>query len=121
MDIALWTIQIILVFIFATAGLVKLTLPSDRLVKMATWTNRFSVPTVRLIGMAELSGAAGLIFPQVINIDSVFSTIAAGGLVLVMILAFVHHINHREYKPVIITLTLMALTAFVAYAMIEIR
>jgi hypothetical protein len=86
---------------------------------MATWTSRFSVPTVRFIGIVEFVGATGLILPLVLNIVPYFEIFAAGGIALVMILASIHHIDHREYKPVFLTLTLLMLAVFITYARIE--
>jgi uncharacterized membrane protein len=115
MNTALWIIQGILALIFAMAGIVKLTMPTDKLVKIVTWTDRFSVTTVRFIGIMEFLGATGLILPWALNIVPVLTSLAASGLAIVMILATFYHINHKEYKPIVFALTLMTLAAFVAY------
>jgi uncharacterized membrane protein YphA (DoxX/SURF4 family) len=115
MDTVLWIFQGVLALIFATAGITKLAMPAERLVKLATWTERFSVATVRFIGIMELLGSTTVIFARALNIVPVLTPIAATGLAVIMILATIHHFNHREIKPVLLTLLLMSLSVFVAF------
>jgi uncharacterized membrane protein YphA (DoxX/SURF4 family) len=115
MNTILWIIQGILATMYATAGVMKSTQPINKLVKTITWADRFPVTTVRFIGIMELLGAIGLIFPWALKIVPVLTPVAASGLALIMILATFHHISRKEYKTIAFTLALMALAAFVAY------
>jgi uncharacterized membrane protein len=82
---------------------------------MATWT-KGSRELVRFIGIMELLGAAGLIFSKLLNIFPIIIPLASCGLSLIMILATYHHINHREYRSIILTLILMILSAYSAFS-----
>ena len=115
MDTALLIIQFILALMFAMAGIMKLTIPINKLVKTVTWTDRFPVSTVRFIGAMELIGAIGLIIPLALNTAPVLALIAAVGLALIMILAIFHHLSHKENKSIVLNIVLMILAAFVVY------
>ncbi len=114
MNTLLTIIQVILAIVFAVAGLVKLSMPAYKLERMATWTERFPVSVVRFIGLMELLGAAGLVLSRTFNIFPLIMPLASCGLSLIMILATYHHINHREYRSIILTLILMMLSAYSA-------
>jgi len=108
-------VQIILAALFAMAGIMKSTQPIDKLVKSVTWANRFPLITVRIIGLAELLGALGLILPWLLNIFPVLTPVAACGLALVQLLAIFHHAKHKEGKAIVFNIILLLLTVFVAY------
>ncbi len=68
---------------------------------------------VRFIGVAELLGAIGLIVPAITGIQSWLTVAAAGGLVLVMLLAAIYHVSRREYSHIGANVVLLLLAAFV--------
>lgn len=116
MNTALWITQGILAAMFAMAGVMKSTQSIDKLVKSGvTWTERFPLTTVRIIGVSELLGALGLILPWLLNIVPMLTPVAAAGLTLVQFLAIFHHAKHKETKAIIFNIILLLLTAFVAY------
>ena len=116
MNNILWIIQGILAAMFAMAGVMKSTQPVDKLVKSGvTWANRFPLTTVRIIGLSELLGAAGLILPWLLNIFAVLTPVAAACLAIIQLLAIFHHAKHKENKAIVFNLVLMSLAAFVAY------
>ncbi|MFN8255684.1 MAG: DoxX family protein [Bacteroidales bacterium] len=115
MELTVWIIQGILALMFLMAGIMKSTQPKDKLVKSLPWVNDFSLQTVRFIGFSELTGAIGIIIPQVTGILPILSPIAAVGLVIIMILAASHHIRKNEFKEVAFNAVLLVLSAFVAY------
>jgi hypothetical protein len=114
MNTLLTVIQVILTIVFALAGLVKISMPAYKLMRMATWTQRFPVGVVRFIGIMELLGAAGLILSRAFNVFPLTMPLASCGLSLIMVMATYHHINHREYRSIILTLILMMLSAYSA-------
>jgi uncharacterized membrane protein YphA (DoxX/SURF4 family) len=115
MNIALWIVQGILAAMFLMAGIGKSTQPIPDLVKTVSWADRFPVPTVRFIGIAELLAAIGLILPWALKILPVLTPVAATGLALVMLLAIIHHSKYNESKAIAINAALLLLAAFVAY------
>ncbi len=60
------------------------------------WAPHFSAPSVKLIGLAQVLGAIGLILPPLLNIAPVLAPIASTGLLIIMIGAVVVHIRRKE-------------------------
>jgi hypothetical protein len=115
MDIVMWVATGLLAVAFVGAGLLKLTQPTQRLAESGlAWVEQFSPMTVRLIGVAELAGAIGLVLPPLVGIADVLSPIAAVCLGVTMLAAIVVHLRRREFRALIPALILMVLAAFVA-------
>ncbi len=116
MNTALWIAQVILAALFTMAGTMKSTQPIDKLLKSGvTWADRFPLSTIRIIGLSELLGAAGLIVPWLVNISPVLTPVAAAALAFVQLLAIFHHARHHEPKAIAFNIILLTLAAFVAY------
>jgi hypothetical protein len=96
----LWILAGFLAAIFVGTGLLKLTTPRERLIEAGmTWTRDFSPETIRLLGAAELLGAAGLVLPPLVGILPVLVPITAVCLGLQMAGATAVHIRRREFLP----------------------
>jgi len=116
MNLALWIIAIVLAVAFAGSGLLKLVRTKEQLVSSGFgWAQDFSPSTIRLIGVAEILGATGLILPAVLHIGPILVPLAAGGLALVMIGAAVVHARRKEAPMVAINAVLLALAVVVAW------
>jgi hypothetical protein len=101
---------------FAGSGLMKLSVPKDKLVKSGQgWAQDFSPNKIRLIGFIELLGAAGLILPAVTHIAPILIPLAAIGLVLVMVGAAIVHARRHEAMNIAVNVVLLALAVFVAW------
>jgi uncharacterized membrane protein len=96
MNVFLWIVQGLLAAMFLLAGITKLTQPRDKLTAQLPWANDFSTPVVRLIGLAELAGALGLILPAKTGIATVLTPLAASGLAVIMLLAMAVHARRKE-------------------------
>jgi uncharacterized membrane protein YphA (DoxX/SURF4 family) len=86
MNIVLWIIQALLAFAFLGAGSLKLIKNRDALLtdKRMAWANDFSAPQIKLIGIAEVVGAIGLILPLALGVVPLLTAVAATGLALLM-------------------------------------
>ena len=116
MNLALWIVAIVLATGFAASGLVKLLVPKEKLVNFGQgWAQDFSPTSIRLIGVAEVLGAAGLILPAVTHIAPILVPLAAIGLVLVMVGAAVVHARRKETMNIAVNVVLLALAVFVAW------
>ncbi len=73
-----------------------------------------SLTQTRLIGLAEVLGAVGLILPSLTRILPWLSALAALGLVIVMIGASVTNIRRKEYSKIALTSVLLFLSLLVA-------
>ena len=105
--IALWVLQIVLVFPFLAAGIPKLT-------SNAAWVARFrgyGYPEkfYLLVGVVESLGALALLIPRLAAYGAIV-------LIAVMIGATVTHLLHSEAPRALVTVALMVLLAIVAYA-----
>jgi uncharacterized membrane protein YphA (DoxX/SURF4 family) len=116
MTMALWIVAIVLSVAFAGSGLMKLAVPKDKLVTSGQgWAQDVSPTNIRLIGLAEVLGAAGLILPTLTHIAPILVPLAAVGLALVMVGAIVVHARRKEPMNIAVNVVLLALAVFVAW------
>jgi len=116
MNLALWIVAIVLAVVFTGSGLLKQLVPKDKLVTAGQgWAQDYSQANIRLIGLAEILGAIGLVLPPVVHIAPILVPVAAVGLVLVMVGAAVVHARRSEPMNVAVNLVLIALAIFVAW------
>ena len=79
-NVTLWVIQGLLAALFLFAGSMKLILPIEAMtgpVALPGWFLRF-------VGVAEVTGAIGLILPWLTRIQPRLTPVAASGLVIIM-------------------------------------
>jgi uncharacterized membrane protein YphA (DoxX/SURF4 family) len=115
MLIALWITAILLTIAYLGAGATKTFSPKAKLQTNMGWVEDFSEPQVTVVGLVELLGALGVILPLATGIAPVITAIAAIGLVLVQVVAFVIHARRNEPKsyPVNAVLLLLALAVVI--------
>ncbi len=107
MNLTLWVGQVVLAVVFFLSGTVKLFLPSEKL--------RARLPEVRpvmirLVSVAEIVGALGLILPGITGIAPVLTPLAAAGLGIIMVGAVLTHARRHETTAVVTNLVLLVLT-----------
>jgi uncharacterized membrane protein YphA (DoxX/SURF4 family) len=116
MNLALWIVAIVLAAGFAGSGLMKLLVPKDKLVSSGQgWAQDYTPTNIRLIGVVELLGAAGVILPAVTHIAPILVPLAAIGLALVMVGAAAVHARRKETMNIGVNAVLLALAVFVAW------
>jgi uncharacterized membrane protein YphA (DoxX/SURF4 family) len=116
MNLALWIIAIVLAVAFVGSGLLKLVRSKDQLVASGFgWAEDYSPSTIRLIGIAEILGAIGLVVPAAVHLAPILVPLAAVGLALVMIGAGVVHARRKETPMVAMNAVLLVLAVFVAW------
>ncbi|MGB8406207.1 MAG: DoxX family protein [Mycobacterium sp.] len=116
MNLTLWILAGVLAFAFAGSGVMKLVVPKDKLITAGQgWAENVDPNAIRLIGVAELAGAIGLIVPPLVHIAPVLVPLAAVGLALVMVGAIVTHGRRKEYPNVVVNLVLLAMALVVAW------
>jgi hypothetical protein len=111
MVIALWIVRVVVALVFFMTGGIKVisrTKPGKKSGEADT-----SMPIqMRLLGVAEVLGALGLILPVATGIAPVLTIAAAVCLGIVMVGASIRHLIHRE-KRLALTLTLLLLAVFI--------
>src|SRR6267142_61568 len=113
MNLALWIIASVLAVVFAASGLMKLAVPKDKLVTSGQgWAQDVTPTNIRLIGLVELLGAAGLILPALTHIAPILVPLAAIGLAFVMAGAITIHTRRKEPTNIAVNIELLALAIF---------
>jgi uncharacterized membrane protein YphA (DoxX/SURF4 family) len=97
-NITLWGVQGLLAAIFLLAGSMKILRSRAQLLpnKHVGWVNDFSAMQIKLIGLAEVLGAIGLILPWALRIVPILTPVAAGCLALIMGDAALTHKERNE-------------------------
>lgn len=120
MTIALWVLIGLLALVFLGAGLMKLARPKDALAGSGmAYVEDFSASQVKLIGLVELLGAAGLILPLLLSIAPVLTPLAAVGLAVTMLVATAVHARRKEnVVPTVVLAVLAIVTAVLGFIVV---
>ena len=111
MIVAYWIVAGIAALVFIAAGAMKLARPKEALAASGmAWTEDFTSPSVKLIGLAEVLGGIGLILPMLTGVAPILSPIAGAALAILMIGAAITHIRRNE-PPIPIALVVIAAAA----------
>ena len=95
-NVLLWIGQGLLATLFALTGAIKLLVPRERLQVRMHWARTWPRARIRLLGLAELAGALGLVLPRATGIAPMLTPIAAVCLALLMAGAAQTHVRLRE-------------------------
>ncbi|TMR97861.1 DoxX family protein [Nonomuraea basaltis] len=115
MNIAYWIIATLLAVFYLYAGGKKATQSQEQLQPMMGWVDTVPMPLVRLIGVLELLGAAGLILPPLTGIASWLAIAAAIGLVLIQVGGIAVHVSRGEARQIGLNIALLAAAAATAW------
>ncbi len=108
-NVLLWTAQAVLAALFVFAGAMKLVVPIDEMARQTS----LPTPFLHFIGVAELLGGLGLIFPAMLRIRPILTPLSAAGLFIIMLGAI--WISAPAGAAVLFPIGTAALLAFVAY------
>ncbi len=111
MLIAFWIVNGLTALVFLAAGGMKLALAKEKLAGRGLgWVEDFTTGPIKLIGVAEVLGAIGLILPVLLGIAEVVTPIASIALGVLMIGALVTHVGRKENPgvPIVLELLLIA-------------
>jgi hypothetical protein len=115
MNIALWITAGLLAVVSLAGGATRLVQPKEKLPASWGWVKDFSAASVRAIGGLEVLAAVCLILPAALDIAPVLVPLAAVGLALLMVGAFIVHVRRHEAQAAIVPLVVLALAVFVAW------
>jgi putative oxidoreductase len=113
MNIVLWILQVLLAAAFFAHGWLVLAPPPDIAAQMLAALPRWFWV---FLGIAEILAAVGLTLPGLTRILPGLVTWSAVGIMIVMVSATVWHIARNEISSALVTLVLLAMATFVAYA-----
>jgi hypothetical protein len=112
MNLALWIVQGLLAVAMGMAGAFKTVTPREKLAEKMHWAKTWTDANVKLLGLAEVLGAVGLVVPGVTGILPVLVPVAAVCLAILMGGAVKTHLDLKE--PVAPAAVLGLLCLFVA-------
>ena len=112
MNLALWIVSGLLAFSMFGAGAMKVVTPRVKLALKMKWAATWSDCNVKLLGLAEVLGAIGLIVPQATGILPILTPIAAICLLILMAGAVKTHVDFKE--PVVAPVIFALMCVFVA-------
>lgn len=92
----LWVLQILVALVFTLTGTTKLVASRERLSQKMHWASSWPRWRIKLLGAAELAGAAGLVLPLALGIAPMLTPVAAACLALLMVGAIRTHQRLRE-------------------------
>jgi uncharacterized membrane protein YphA (DoxX/SURF4 family) len=110
---ALWVVQGLLALVFLFAGGMKWIMSVEEMTKQMPIP--LPGPFLRFIGVAEMLGAIGLILPGLLGIRPGLTSLAAAGLVVIMLGATVVTLAGGDVATALLPLVVGGLAAFVAY------
>jgi uncharacterized membrane protein YphA (DoxX/SURF4 family) len=116
MNVFLLIVQAVLAVIFLMAGIMKLTQPKEKLADKMAWVTDFSQGQLRMIGIAEILGALGLIVLGLTGFLPLLASLVAIGLALTMVGAILTHLRRKEFGNIILNVILMFAAVLVAIA-----
>lgn len=115
MLIAYWIVAGLLALAYLAAGAQKTFRAPDELVASGIgWAKDVPLAAVRLIGVAEVLGAVGIILPPLTGIAPILAPVAAVGLITLQLAAIVFHLTRREAKALPMNLALLLAAVAVA-------
>ena len=116
MNVVVWIVSGLLAAMFLMSGVLKVPATKASLAgnPRMGWAAPFPIELIKVIGVAEIAGAAGLILPRVVDTATWLVPAAAIGLAVIMIGAIITHARRSEFASVAINAVLLALAVFVA-------
>jgi hypothetical protein len=109
MNVALWVVQGVLALVFLVTGGTQVVTPRPKLATRMAWANDFSAVQIKLLGLLELAGAAGLVLPGLAHVVPVLTPLAALGLAVLMGGAASVHLRRHEPPSPPILLAMLAI------------
>ncbi len=91
MNPTLWAAQILMALLFALAGTIKLVVPREKLESKMHWAATWPRGRIKLLGLAEVAGALGLVLPMAMSIAPLLTPVAALCLAALMVGAIRTH------------------------------
>ena len=114
MNTLLWVLQVLTALLFGSSGVMKVFLfdtvsadvPSFGALPRGAWTS---------LGVLELVGAVGLIVPAALRWQPRLTVWAAATLAIETVVFVWVHVKYREVAPIVFSVALGVVMAFIAY------
>lgn len=114
LNIALWIAQVLISLTLIWAGYAKLFQPIAETAKMLPWALE-NPNLLKFTGIIDLLGGIGIILPAALRIQAKLTTLAAYGVIVLMIAASIFHISRDEASLIGMNIFFLVLAVFVAW------
>jgi len=100
MDYLIKLLQLVLAFVFASAGMFKIALPPQELARrLGSWVEHRSSMSIKAIGLVEVIAGIGILLPGTMSIPAAFMIVPASTMIVTMVCAlWVHARNHEPFR-----------------------
>ncbi|MFE2019395.1 DoxX family protein [Streptomyces sp. NPDC059499] len=115
MEIAYWIVAGLLGVFYLYAGGKKVAQRKEQLAPMMGWVDTVPMRLVRIIGVVEILGAAGLVLPPLTGIAPVLAVVAALGFLVLQVLATGLHLSRGEVRETGLNVALIVLAGVAAW------
>ena len=120
MNVLLWVLQAVAALLYAASGVMKVFMfdkisadvPSFGALPRNAWT---------ALGILELVCTVGLIVPAAVGVLPALTVLAAALLAVESVVFVGVHVRYRERSPIIMSIVLGLLMAFIAYGRMVLR
>jgi len=103
MNIALWVAQGFAALVLLLTGALKVVTPKEKLAEKMHWVATWPPGRIKLLGLAEVTGAIGLVLPAALHIMPALTPIAAVCLATLMLGAIqTHRRFHESFVPALV-------------------
>ncbi|MEO8880782.1 MAG: DoxX family protein [Gemmatimonadaceae bacterium] len=114
MNILLWTLQVLAALLYGASGVMKIFM-FDKVSADVKSFGALPRPAWTALGILELACTVGLVVPAALHWHSALTVLAASILAIESLVFIGVHIKYREMSPIIMSIVLGLLMAFVAY------
>lgn len=113
MTAVLWALQALLALLLVVPAIVRAT-RYDFAKKQMAWVGAIPRQFLLFISAAEILGGLGLVLPGITGVAVRLTSIAAGSLAAIQLLAFGFHVSRHEPRNAGANIALLGLLLFVA-------
>jgi hypothetical protein len=119
MNLVIWVVQGLLAAMMFGAGMLKVATPRLKLAEKMHWAKTWTDGNVKLLGLAEVAGAAGLVLPGLLHVLPVLTPLAGICLAILMAGAVKVHIDFKESPvPAVVPLLLAIFVVIGRFALV---
>jgi uncharacterized membrane protein YphA (DoxX/SURF4 family) len=120
MNILLWILQVLAALLYGASGVMKVFM-FDKISEDVQSFGALPREAWMTLGILELFCAIGLIVPAAFHWKPVLTVVAAAVLAIESLVFIWVHVQYREIPPIIVSVVLGLLMAFIAYGRIALK
>lgn len=111
LNILLWTSQVFVAAVLLFSAYIKIFQPEGFIIPWIEDNPGFGM----FMGMVDIAGGVGILFPALFKVRPKLSTYAAIGVILLMFSAIIFHLIRGEGNSIGINIILLLLSVFIAF------